>query len=298
MNFASSSGASTSYAVYANATLGTTTGREIAFYGIGDGYFSNDVSIGTSTPNSRLHVNGDGVSPTLRAQVNGSTKFIVDSNGHVGIGSNTTPTVELHVKGGGDASLSNGSGYVVIGAETGINMVIDNNEIMARNNGLPSKLYLNKDSTHVVVPGLEITGGADLAEPFDFLDPSNVEPGMVVGIDRDNPGFLRLTDSIYDRTVAGIISGANGINAGLTLNQAGSIADGNHPVALTGRVYAWADASDGGAIEPGDLLTTSATPGHLMKVEDYPRAQGAILGKAMTSLEDGKGMVLVLVTLQ
>ena len=68
-------------------------------------------------------------------------------------------------------------------------------------------------------------------------------------------------------------------------------------VALTGRVYVLADASNG-AIHPGDLLTTSRTPGHAMKVTDHTRGQGAILGKAMTGLSKGKGMVLVLVTLQ
>jgi len=51
-------------------------------------------------------------------------------------------------------------------------------------------------------------------------------------------------------------------------------------------------------IKPGDLLTTSDTPGHAMKVTEHPRAQGAILGKAMSSLESGTGLVLVLVTLQ
>ena len=51
-------------------------------------------------------------------------------------------------------------------------------------------------------------------------------------------------------------------------------------------------------IQPGDLLTTSDTPGHSMKVTDHGKAQGAILGKAMSSLEQGKGLVLVLVTLQ
>jgi hypothetical protein len=33
-------------------------------------------------------------------------------------------------------------------------------------------------------------------------------------------------------------------------------------------------------------------------VSDYALAQGAILGKAMTSLEEGTGLVLVLVSLQ
>jgi len=96
--------------------------------------------------------------------------------------------------------------------------------------------------------------------------------------------------------VAGIVSGANGINPGIALKQEGALDQGEN-VALTGRVYVLADASHG-SIEPGDLLTTSDTPGHAMKVTDHARAQGAILGKAMGSLKDGKGVVLVLVTLQ
>jgi hypothetical protein len=35
-----------------------------------------------------------------------------------------------------------------------------------------------------------------------------------------------------------------------------------------------------------------------MKVTDHVRAQGAILGKAMTGLSEDRGLVLVLVTLQ
>jgi hypothetical protein len=35
-----------------------------------------------------------------------------------------------------------------------------------------------------------------------------------------------------------------------------------------------------------------------MKVTDSAKAQGAIIGKAMTGLKEGKGLVLVLVTLQ
>jgi hypothetical protein len=46
------------------------------------------------------------------------------------------------------------------------------------------------------------------------------------------------------------------------------------------------------------LITTSDTPGHGMKVNDHAQARGAIIGKAMTSLESGKGLVLVLVSLQ
>ena len=62
-------------------------------------------------------------------------------------------------------------------------------------------------------------------------------------------------------------------------------------------IYTWVDASYG-SIQPGDLLTTSDTVGHTMKVADHAKAEGAIIGKAMTSLIEGKGFVLVLVSLQ
>lgn len=56
--------------------------------------------------------------------------------------------------------------------------------------------------------------------------------------------------------------------------------------------------TSGGSIAAGDLLTTSDVPGEAMKATDLERAQGAVLGKAMTGLNDGQGLVLVLVTLQ
>jgi hypothetical protein len=143
---------------------------------------------------------------------------------------------------------------------------------------------------------LRITGGSDLAEPFAMDEQATIEPGLVVAIDPVRPGQLRLADRAYDRTVAGIVSGANGINPGLTMTSH-TAAHHSRPVALSGRVYVWADASHD-PIQPGDLLTTSDTPGHAMKVTDYARAQGAVLGKAMSALAAGKGLILVLVTLQ
>ena len=115
-------------------------------------------------------------------------------------------------------------------------------------------------------------------------------------IDEQKPGHLKLSTEAYDARVAGVVSGANGIKPGISLHQEGAI-DGGENVALSGRVYVQADAAFG-AIKPGDLLTTSATPGHAMKVRDHGKAQGAILGKAMSSLNEGRSMVLVLVTLQ
>jgi hypothetical protein len=142
---------------------------------------------------------------------------------------------------------------------------------------------------------LTIVGGCDLAEPFPIKH-DEIPKGSVVVIDDEHAGRLMQSERAYDTRVAGIVSGANGVNPGITLQQEGLLDRGQN-VALSGRVYVLADASQG-PIKPGDLLTTSDLPGHAMKASDRDRAQGAILGKAMSALVDGQGMVLALVTLQ
>jgi hypothetical protein len=148
----------------------------------------------------------------------------------------------------------------------------------------------------VVTPVVEITGGSDLAEPFAMSGEDEIPAGALVVIDDRNPGQLRMSDQPYDNRVAGVVSGAGGVNPGLTLSQQDKF-DGDRNVALTGRVYALADASCG-PIRPGDLLTTSSRPGHAMKATDPERSHGAVIGKAMSSLDSGTGLVLVLVNLQ
>lgn len=189
-----------------------------------------------------------------------------------------TETVQLtaNADSGGQLSLRNGNGTTTV--------------TLQADDGL--------GSGQITTQVLQITGGADLSEQFEVKpDNAALEPGMVVCIDPERPGELTISSQAYDRRVAGVLSGAGGIKPGMLMGQAGTMAQGKHPVALTGRVYCKAEASRD-PIQPGDLLTTSETPGHAMKVKDYPRAQGAIIGKAMSSLEHGTGLVLVLVSLQ
>jgi len=142
---------------------------------------------------------------------------------------------------------------------------------------------------------LEIKGGADLVEGFDAGD-EQPEPGTVMAIDPEHEGRLTVAAEAYDTRVAGIVSGAGGVSAGLMLGQSGAL-EGETPVALTGRVYVKCSAENG-AIRPGDLLTSAALRGHAMRATDTTRRSGAVIGKAMGSLAEGTGLVLVLVGLQ
>ena len=172
--------------------------------------------------------------------------------------------------------------------------------IMYRNDGTQG-ITLDVDvagDARITTDELQILGGSDFAENFDIIKSEETValPGMIVSIDPNSTGKLTLCDTAYDKKVAGIISGANGVETGVMMGQKGSIADGDFPVALSGRVYVYANA-EGGDIKPGDLLTTSSTKGEAMKVNNYMKAQGSVIGKAMTKI-DKNGFVLVLVNLQ
>ncbi len=68
-------------------------------------------------------------------------------------------------------------------------------------------------------------------------------------------------------------------------------------VTLGAFAYCKVDA-DIAPINPGDLLTTSPTPGHAQKVLDRSLAPGAIIGKALEPLAQGKGKIPIMVLLQ
>ncbi len=140
---------------------------------------------------------------------------------------------------------------------------------------------------------VELGEGLDYAEGFN-VNAAKPAPGTVLVIDAERPGKLAVSQRAYDHAVAGIVAGAQGLGSAVRVG-AGQF-DCN--VALAGRVYCNVDASYG-AISPGDSLTTSPNPGYAMRVEDWAKAHGAILGKAMQGLAKGeKGQILVLVTLQ
>jgi hypothetical protein len=240
----------------------------------GNAHISGNVGIGTANPTSRLTVAG-----TVKATNNAFLATALIGEGNVIGVMGTAISTGIFGKGGtyGIWAQADVQNYP--------------NAIAARFDG--NVKVMGKTETNI----LEITGGSDLSETFDVSEEDSVIEGMLLTIDPANQGKLKVAETAYDKTVAGIVSGAGGINTGMRMGQKGSIADGSVAVALTGRVFCLA-STENGAIQPGDLLTTSSMKGHAMKVNDHQRAQGAIIGKAMTSLDAGEGLVLVLVSLQ
>lgn len=139
-----------------------------------------------------------------------------------------------------------------------------------------------------------VLANADCAEDFEVVDFDAATPGTVMVL--DNAGHLCRCTQAYDRKVAGIVSGAGQLKPGIVLGR-DSIAGRSRPIALAGRVNCQVDAQYS-PVKVGDLLTTSSTPGHAMKVLDEHRAFGSVIGKALASLDAGHGVLPILVALQ
>jgi hypothetical protein len=139
-----------------------------------------------------------------------------------------------------------------------------------------------------------VLANADCAEDFDISQMAGAEPGTVMVLGQE--GALEPSRRAYDTRVAGVISGAGDFKPGIVLDKQQSACN-RMPVALLGKVYCKVDAQCG-SVDVGDLLTTSATPGHAMKAGDPFKAFGAIIGKALRPLTSGQGLIPILVALQ
>jgi hypothetical protein len=175
--------------------------------------------------------------------------------------------------------IHTGGGKAVYGKSTGNAGYFDGNvEVVG-------KLTVQGD---IVLPG------ADCAESFDLVKGASVAPGTLVVIDQD--GALTQSEHAYDRKVAGVVAGAGEYRPAIILDTGGT-GKSRASVSLIGKAFCKVDA-DFGAIEVGDLLTSSHTSGHAMKAADPSRAFGAIVGKALRPLASGRGMIPILIALQ
>jgi len=205
-------------------------------------------------------------------------------------------TVSLGGGDTGDLYLCNADGQFTVALRAVENDVTgiwiggggQNGHIVLRNAEGGDTIHLDGKAGDIILEN------ADCAEEFEIASSGEIAPGTVMVLDRD--GRLEPSAQPYDRRVAGIVSGAGGFRPAIVLGHRPG-AGSRVPIALTGRVACNVDA-ERAPIMVGDLLTTSATPGHAMKAEDPQQAFGAVLGKALAPLPSGRGEVPVLVALQ
>src|SRR5208337_624309 len=203
------------------------------------------VGIGTASPVVNLHVTSPGGYGALMLGDNGGTNNVHlthETNGDFGIWNGTF--------GGGNTLLYIKGGNIGIGT-------------MAPQ----AKLHVQGD---IQVTGDIFLQNADCAEEFALAGCERIDPGTVMVLDED--GALRQSKEAYDKKVAGVISGAGDLKPGLILDKQPESTN-RVPIALMGKANCKVDAQYA-AIEVGDLLTTSPTPGHAMKATDPAKAFG------------------------
>ena len=75
--------------------------------------------------------------------------FSLTGNGYIGMGT-SLPETRLNILNGTDVESASG-GYLQLGAESGLNIGFDNNEIQARNDGAVYRLHLNNEGGTVQI---------------------------------------------------------------------------------------------------------------------------------------------------
>lgn len=135
---------------------------------------------------------------------------ITDSSGTISLGSTglTLASGVLRIDTTGDATASSTAHGFQIGPTSGANLVIDNNEIMARNNGAVSALSINADGGTVTFGGAVSVTGAVTAT------------GSIIGaLGRiDVPGDYWSAGDFYDVGGYGHLSSDGGFAVSLTSN--------------------------------------------------------------------------------
>lgn len=195
---------------------------------------------------------------------------------------------------GGYFASESGNG-VWVGSESGTNL------IQGYDYGAYNTRFLVERDGDVKADG-SFTSPADFAELMTTsVNGPQFEAGDVLVIGQD--GLVKLSSKAYDTAVIGVFSARPGFLgdtqiAEYGLDGAEEISDENRiAVAILGIVPVKV-STENGSIEPGDLLTTSTNLGYAMKCSDKIACLGAVIGKALEGLDEGTGVIQVLVSLR
>ncbi len=182
--------------------------------------FGQNVGIGTSSPQTKLHVHGtshqyirlhssnigigagsynaglrlttNGIGSTDWQMLNegdlqfrtstddfganhGTVRMAITNTGYVGIGTGN-PGTSLHIPFGEEVNY-NDDGHLMIGSASAPNLIMDENEILARSNGSASPLYIQYDGGDVLLCALE-NGGVGIG-----VGAGNIPSGYLLAVD-------------------------------------------------------------------------------------------------------------------
>jgi hypothetical protein len=244
---------------------------------------SGNVGIGTTSPN----IYGGGLEVSRAGQAGVRVSDTAASGKGVEIGADTVGGFIQTVATGADLRFFTGNAatqvmYLTSGGNVGIGT------------STPSSSYKLDVNGDVRVSGNISAKYQDVAEWVPASE--QLSAGTVVVLDSTKSNQVTSSTTSYDTRVAGVVSEQPGI-------ALGEKSDTKVLVATTGRVRVKVDATKG-AIHIGDLLVTSDVPGLAMKSEPIMiggrqiHAPGTLIGKALEPLEQGKGEILVLLSLQ
>jgi hypothetical protein len=238
----------------------------------------------------------------LILRTNDQDRVVVRTNGDVQVGAGTTSIAASRVN--AVFATTEVDAGIAIAQNSGVNLLVQasgaggfigttsNHPLVFRTND-QDRVTIDT-SGNLRVAGDVILTNADCAEDFDVAASAVVDPGTVMVLGAE--GKLEHSQRAYDRRVAGVISGAGSYRPAIVLDRQEPCSD-RKAIALVGKVYCKVDATDA-PIEIGDLLTTSARPGHAMKATDPLKAFGAVIGKALRRHDAGQGLIPVLIALQ
>jgi hypothetical protein len=232
---------------------------------LGAGGNEGDIVIRDTAGRETIRLDGGNAQVFVGAQGNEGDLYVYDSNGREAL------------------RFDGGTAQMWLGAED------NEGDLRIRNDAGNETIHLNGATGDIIL------SNGDAAEDFDVADLAEALPGTVMVLEGD--GRLHPCTTANDRRVIGVVAGAGAYRPGVILDRDPAKGTLRAPISIMGKVTVRAD----GSVDPigiGDLLTTSAKTGCAQRIGDPASAFGAVLGKALTPLERGVGLVDMLVTLQ
>lgn len=152
------------------------------------------------------------------------------------------------------------------------------------------------DSTVQSTAWTGVLSGGDYAESVDVTgERATFEPGDLLVIDPHEHGHFQKSSTPYSVLIGGVYATKPGVTG--RRQPRSKSQDEEVPMAMVG-IVSTKVSTENGPIHDGDLLVSSSTPGYAMKGTDRDKLTGAILGKALGTLESGNGVIEVLISLQ